>query len=179
MATLARSTEENFSLASDIFIALRRANRAVTHLYDSILSPTGVKATQVAILQRIRQHGEIAQWQLADTFGVSDESLSRRLATLRSAGLVVHRISNHNHKERIYQLTSAGSQKCEEVLRCWRRAEDRLRKTIGNDRWNLFLEIIGELDEKARAAESLRCANGDSAEPICDETFKPASASLL
>jgi DNA-binding transcriptional ArsR family regulator len=97
------------SSISDIFIALRRADRALTHLYDLGLAPTGLKATQVAILQAIQQSDEIAQWRLAANFGISDASISRRLSTLRTAGLVAMRISGSHPKERLYQLTARGA----------------------------------------------------------------------
>lgn len=45
--------------------ALRRANRTVCHLYDQVLAPTGLKATQFMILQVIAETGEIAQCDLA------------------------------------------------------------------------------------------------------------------
>ena len=71
--------------------ALRRASRAVTHLYDLVLSPTGLKVTQFIVLRAIAEKGEIAQWRLAEEHGIADETLSRRLATLRKSGLVIRR----------------------------------------------------------------------------------------
>lgn len=43
----------------DACILVRRASRAVTHLYDLVLAPTGLKATQFVLLRAIEQHGEI------------------------------------------------------------------------------------------------------------------------
>jgi hypothetical protein len=52
------------------------------HLYDLVLSPTGLKANQVAILQFIKQCDEVAQWRLAEEFCLSEAPLSRRLTTM-------------------------------------------------------------------------------------------------
>jgi len=177
MAMANMDMRELSSLNADIFVVLRRTNRALTHLYNLVLSPTGLKATQVAILLAIQQSGEIAQWRLADEFGISDESLSRRLATLRAAGLVMHRISTNGHRERLYRLTAAGVEKCEEVLPYWRRAEDRLRSTLGVEEWQ-FLNLISELGVKARAAESMRCSNSEPLTRQVSDLEKPADTAL-
>ena len=64
----------------------RRASRAVCHLYDLVLRPTGLKVTQFVILQRVAEAGEIAHSQLAKDLGASVETLSRRLANARKKG---------------------------------------------------------------------------------------------
>jgi hypothetical protein len=69
-------------------ILFRCASRAVTHLYDLVLAPTGMKSTQFIILHAIYEKSEIAQWELAKTYSISVEALSRRLAALRKSGHV-------------------------------------------------------------------------------------------
>ncbi len=164
---------------SDVCAALRRASRAVTHLYDLVLLPTGLKATQVVILLAIRQSGELAQWRLADQLGVSDEALSRRLSTLRKAGLVVHRIGIERTGERVYQLTANGVRRCEEVTPYWKRAQTRLRTTIGSKEWEALLEITRHVAEKARSAEHLRCVNSEHVLERGTEHAKRVGASGL
>lgn len=146
---------------SDMFVALRRANRSLTHLYDLVLSPTGLKATQVAILQFIKQCDEVAQWRLAEEFCLSEASLSRRLTTLRAAGLVAQRIGNGGHKERLYRLTESGVWKCEQVRPYWNRAQSRLHRSFGTPEWESLLQTIAQLGERARNAELIRCANSE------------------
>ena len=158
-------TVHNHIQIPDIFAILRRANRAVSHLYDQVLAPTGLKGTQVVILLAIQQCGEVAQWRLADELGVSDDTLSRRLATLRKGGLVAVRIGAERSRERLYQLTPAGVEKCDEVMPYWNRAQDRLRRTLGPDEWESLLQITGALVQKARTAEYLRCTNSGSEKP--------------
>ncbi len=161
---------------SDVCAALRRASRSVTHLYDLVLLPTGLKATQVVILLAIQQCGELAQWRLADQLGVSGEALSRRLATLRKAGLIVQRIGVERSGERLYQLTANGVRKCEEVTPYWKRAQARLRTTIGLEKWEALLDITHDVAEKARSAEHLRCVNSEDLFKTEVEQAKKASA---
>ena len=67
---------------------LRRASRAICHLYDLVLAPKRLKSSQFTMLQAIGESGEIAHCELASEFAASIETLSRRLAGARKAGLV-------------------------------------------------------------------------------------------
>lgn len=87
-------------IARDPVMVLRMASRAVTHLYDLVLSPTRLRATQFIILQAIATAGEIAQWRLAQEYGISNDTLSRRLATLRRSGLIQHKVGIERQGER-------------------------------------------------------------------------------
>lgn len=144
---------------SDPCAALRRASRAMTHLYDLVLSPTGVKSTQFIILRAIREAGELPQWRFADEYGISDDTLSRRLAILRKLGWVEHRIGSKPAGERLYRLTSLGQRKHEEALPYWTRAEERLRHVIGDDGFEQLLSIAEKAAANAMAAESAKHSN--------------------
>src|SRR5947209_7365917 len=61
----------------------RRAARSVTQLYDVVLAPVGVKATQFVLLRAISNSGQVAQWQLASDLSIAVETLTRRLARIR------------------------------------------------------------------------------------------------
>ena len=145
---------------SDPCVALRKACRSVTHLYDLVLSPTGLKATQFVILQAIASSGEIAQWRLADEYGVSNDTLSRRLGTLRRAGLITQRIGATRAGERLYRLTAAGAQKFQEALPYWIRAQERFRHAMEHDtNWDAVIANIDHLCTIARNAELAKCSN--------------------
>ena len=146
-------------LMSDPCAALRRATRAVTHLYDLVLSPTGLKATQFVLLHAIHQRGEIAQWRLADEHGVGVDTLSRRLAVLRNDGLITFRIGVERPGEKLYRLTALGETRWRESLPAWERAQERLQKVLGIEQWNLLLKITSQVAAEARRAETARLVN--------------------
>jgi DNA-binding MarR family transcriptional regulator len=139
--------------------ALRRASRAMTHLYDLVLSPTGIKSTQFIILRAIREAGELPQWRFADEYGISDDTLSRRLAILRKLGMVEHRIGSKPAGERLYRLTPLGQRKYEEALPYWTRAEERLRHVIGDDGLEQLISTADKAAANAMAAESAKHSN--------------------
>lgn len=145
---------------SDPCAALRRASRAVTHLYDLVLAPTGLKSTQFIILRAIYDSGELPQWRFADEYGVSDDTLSRRLAILRKLGYVTHRIGCHPAGARLYRLTPLGVERYKEALPYWRRAESRLLCTLGESGLKSLLSAAETATVTAAAAESLKQCNG-------------------
>lgn len=137
---------------------IRRANRAVSHLYDQVLVPTRLKSTQFMILRAIAQAGEIAHCDLASELVASLETLSRRLASARRAGLVQVHAGQHN--KRIYSLTAKGECALEEALPYWENAQMRLRNSLGSEDWKLLDSFARRVAEAALRAESLPVSNG-------------------
>lgn len=74
------------------FASLRRASRAVGHLYDLVDTPTRLKVTQLTMLRSIADAGEIAHCDLARQAIGSEETFSRRLASARKQGWVSMRV---------------------------------------------------------------------------------------
>ena len=138
----------------------RRVGRAVTHLYDQVLVPTGLKATQFMILRAIAEAGEIAHCDLAAELSASVETLSRRLASARQSGLV--RVHSGEHNRRLYSLTPRGRQVLEQATPYWEKAQVRLQLALGDTDWRLLLGFSQRLAEAAAEAEALPLANGAS-----------------
>ncbi len=146
-------------LISDPCAALRRATRAVTHLYDLVLAPTGLKCTQFVLLNAIYEAGEIAQWRLADQYGVGEDTLSRRLGLLRKAGLIAFRLGQEHRGEKLYRLTDLGVGKFMDAVPTWKRAQARLQAIMGAEEWNQLLKLAGNVAIQARRAETIRVVN--------------------
>lgn len=127
----------------------RRAARSITQLYDIVLAPLGMKATQFVLLRAIADSGQIAQWQLSKDLSIAVETLTRRLATMRRAGWVeLH--AGADKREHLYTATSAGRHQLEVAIPYWNRAQDRLREQLGPEGWR---ETQACLDRLAVAAE--------------------------
>jgi DNA-binding MarR family transcriptional regulator len=140
------------------FEALRSAGRAATQLYDLVLQPVGLKASEFTMLRIIAEAGEIPQWKLSRDHAIALETLSRRLAKLRKKGLLDCR-KGSNHDERIYSLTPRGQESLKGALPYWQRAQARLRKTLGNAEFDMLLRICQSTVRAARDAEHLRAMN--------------------
>ena len=142
----------------------RRAARSVTQLYDVVLAPLGMKATQFVLLRAISQAGQIAQWQLSKDLSIAVETLTRRLATMRRSGWVeLH--SGTDRREHLYRTTPLGAQQLERALPFWQRAQERLREQLGEQGWK---ETQACLDRLAIAAEKSLTARVKNLPPSMD-----------
>ncbi|MFL6439570.1 MAG: MarR family winged helix-turn-helix transcriptional regulator [Terriglobales bacterium] len=121
----------------------------MTQLYDVVLSPVGVKATQFVLLRAIYNSGQVAQWQLARDLSIAVETLTRRLATMRRLGWVELQ-SGSDRREHLYSATNLGQQQLERAVPYWVRAQERLREQLGEQGWK---ETQACLDRLAGAAE--------------------------
>ncbi len=63
------------------------ASRAVTQLYDDVLRPSGLRATQFGILATIARMGEANLRQLEDTLAIDQTILTRSLSLLERYGV--------------------------------------------------------------------------------------------
>lgn len=108
----------------------RRAARSVTQLYDVVLAPLSMKATQFILLRAISEAEKIAQWQLSKDLSIAVETLTRRLATMRRAGWIeLH--SGTDRREHLYTTTPLGRQQLDRARPYWQRAQERLREQLG------------------------------------------------
>lgn len=130
---------------------LRRASRAVGHLYDLVLAPTGLRSTQFIILQTIYEAGEIAHCDLARKFAASEETFSRRLGSARQAGWVRMKVGDRGR--RVYCLTERGEKLLESATPYWERAQDRLRRELGEADWSILIDYSERVTRAAIRAE--------------------------
>lgn len=138
--------------------SLRRANRAVSHLYDLVLSPIRLKATQYIILQTINHATEIAHCDLARLFAASEENFSRRLACARSAGWVQMKVGRRYR--RVYCLTDEGRRILELATPYWERAQERMRSELGEAEWAMLSDFAERVTQSAIRAETAPRRNG-------------------
>jgi DNA-binding MarR family transcriptional regulator len=137
---------------------IRRASRAIGHLYDQVLVPTHLKSAQFMILRAIADSGEIAHCDLAGDLVASVETLSRRLARARKAGLV--QVHSGERNKRMYSLTAKGKRVLEEATPYWEAAQARLKRSLSDDDWQRLLSFTRRVAAAALRDESLPLANG-------------------
>lgn len=111
------------------------------------------------ILRAIAESGEIAHCDLADELVASVETLSRRLASARRAGLV--QVHTGQHNKRMYSLTPKGICALQEATPFWENAQTRLRRSLGEEDWLLLDGFTRRVAQAAIRAESLHLSNGN------------------
>lgn len=125
-------------------LAVRQASRAVTQFYNRMMAPSGLNVSQFICLQAIDRGHEIAQCDLARSHTLSVETLSRRLSSLKTRGLVTVRLGN-TRRERIYRLTPEGKLLLAKAEPFWISAQSRLWATLGEHKWDELFVVTGSL----------------------------------
>lgn len=136
----------------------RRAARSVTSLYDLVMAPSGLKATQFILLRAIADAGQIAQWQLGKNLSIAVETLTRRLASMRRVGWVELQ-SGVDKREHIYKITDLGRQQMEAAVPYWLRAQERLKEQLGDSEWEETRRCLDRLAVAAERSLSARVKN--------------------
>ncbi|MGC2618322.1 MAG: hypothetical protein WA414_04720 [Acidobacteriaceae bacterium] len=154
--------------------SLRRSSRAVCHLYDLVLAPTGLKLTQFIMLHVIGEAGEIAHCELARHFVASEETFSRRLASARRAGWVEMKLGERNR--RVYCLTDRGRALLQAATPYWQRAQARMRRELGELDWETLGAFADRVTQAALRAEQARSTNGHPRANAPQPSAAPISA---
>ena len=126
----------------------RMAARAVTRLYDEMLRPTGLRATQLAVLVAVGKEDVTSITELAKFMGMDRSTLTRNLAPLEREGLI--RVGNEGwRRSRTVEITNKGRSRLREALPFWEKAQQTMRQKLGGRRWPV---IMADLDDLIRAA---------------------------
>ncbi len=123
---------------------LRRATRAVTHLYEEALRPLGLRATQFTILQALQLTGEITQGALGELLATDSTTLTRNLQIMRRNGWIAERPGN-DRRERWLRLTKAGSAQLVRATPAWEKVQSSLAQALGQRPWRDLFTLTGEV----------------------------------
>jgi DNA-binding MarR family transcriptional regulator len=117
---------------------LRRASRVLTQLYDDVLRPLGLRATQFTVLQALSLAGEVTQGVLGEILAMDSTTLTRALDILEGHRWIVKRHGEDRREWRI-RLSKGGETQLRRALPAWQSVQDRLHIQLGNEAWeNLF-----------------------------------------
>ena len=130
--------------------ALRRATRAVTQLYDDVLRPTGLRATQYSVLAVIRASEPATQTEIARTAQMDATTLTRALRPLEREGLVRVRLGATDRRQRVVSLTAKGKRRLTRATAYWEKAQEELSQRYGTV---AVRELVGALHAAARATK--------------------------
>ncbi len=115
-------------------LAIRQAARHVTQLYDQLFAPVGLRATQFAILSRLRRRGPMTINALAGLLVMDRTTLGRNILPLERDGLIEVVASSVDRRRRELRLTDTGLAKHEAALECWSVAQQRFEAAFGGER---------------------------------------------
>jgi DNA-binding MarR family transcriptional regulator len=115
-------------------LAIRQAARHVTQFYDQLFAPVGLRATQFAILTRLRRQGPMTINALAGLLVMDRTTLGRNILPLQRDGLIAVVASASDRRRRELRLTDAGLAKHEAALESWSVAQQQFEAVFGAER---------------------------------------------
>jgi DNA-binding MarR family transcriptional regulator len=104
-------------------MALRKAARRVSNFYDSVLAPSGLRATQYSILALLSEVGAVSINDLARHLELDRTTTGKNLRPLRVAKLVKIAPSPNDGRSRLVTLTDGGMTALRTARPLWRRAQ--------------------------------------------------------
>lgn len=127
---------------------VRVAARAVTRHYDDALRPSGLRATQFAVLVAIALDGAISITALSTLLGMDRTTLTRNLRPLERERLV--EIGPEGwRRSRTLAITRKGQAAIEKATPLWTKAQQALKRKLGDGDW---IAVQGGLDRLIAAA---------------------------
>lgn len=121
----------------------RRAALALTARYDAALAPHRLKVTQFSLLRTIARREAPNLTELAGATGLDRSTLGRNLRVLERLGLVALSPGDDQRDRRV-ALTREGGARMSEATRTWKRVQEDLRASLGED-LDRFVDVARRL----------------------------------
>ena len=131
-------------------MALRKASRVLTGIYDSHLSRHGITITQFSLLRSIRRRERASLSELAEAMVMERTTLYRTIQPLEKAGLVVIANADKGHV-RLASLTDAGHAKLAAAEPAWKESELEINKRLGASALETLHTLSINITELAKA----------------------------
>ena len=120
---------------------LRKAARAVTQMYDEALKPSGLRATQLSLVQAVTEKGPTGMTELAKLLVMDRTTLTRNLKPLLDSGFVeVAEGPDRRHKP--IAITARGRDALAEAMPLWREVQGRMAEGLGSTRWSQLIRNL-------------------------------------
>ncbi len=122
---------------------LRMAARAVTQMYDEVLRPTALKATQFSVLAAVAHVGPASMTAVSRLLVMDRTTLTRNLKPLIERGLIAA-VAGGDRRQRMIAVTPKGEGVLADALPLWRRAHHQIVDGVGATRWQGLARLLGE-----------------------------------
>jgi DNA-binding MarR family transcriptional regulator len=127
---------------------LRRAARAATRVYNRELRKAGLETTQYTLLMGLELMGETTQGNLGNLLALDTTTLTRMLGLLKKHDWIVIR-SGEDRRQRLIRLSASGREKLRQSRPHWERAQEHLRKGLGDPAWNQMAGLLAAITRAA------------------------------
>jgi DNA-binding MarR family transcriptional regulator len=123
---------------------LRKANRLISQIYDEFLKPSGLKATQSALLMTIKGFGRVTVSKLAKWSIMDRTTLTRNLKVLEKKGLVKIQ-PGEDQRKKVVTITEKGIDALLYAYPFWEEAQHHVAEMIGEDKSNRIVKELSDM----------------------------------
>src|ERR1700730_3687875 len=125
---------------------LRKASRAMSRIYDEVLSPAGLTVAQLGVLRAIGRGDKKGEplSRLAETLVMDRTSLYRALSPMVRSGWLLIKDAPKG-RAKVVQLSKTGIRATADATEYWQRAQSGVIGELGVDRWAALHKEVTEL----------------------------------
>ena len=123
---------------------LKKATRVIQNLFDEAFKPVGLEGTQYTVLGHIFVHGPISLTKVADLMHVDRTTLARNLSPLERKGFVEIKPGS-DRRAKFINITDKGKEVLSEALPLWKKAQERIKDTLGLENWESLISNLNGL----------------------------------
>lgn len=126
---------------------MRQAGRLLTALYEEVLAPHGLKASQFSLLVAVGAMGTASPGRLSEALDMEKSTVSRGADRLCAAGLLAREPEPGGRGIR-YTLTAEGRTRLEGALPDWRRVQKRVKRRLGEVGVEALRDMVSALGSR-------------------------------
>jgi DNA-binding MarR family transcriptional regulator len=119
----------------------------VTSIYDSALSPFGVKLNQISILVFVRLAGDVGYDVLCRRLKMEKSTASRNIDRMKKKGWL-NIVSAKGERRKFLKITPAGEVLLENVHAVWKDAQEKALKLLGEEGAEVLCSIANGIWKK-------------------------------
>src|ERR1043166_3129581 len=110
---------------------LRMLNRVITNIYDDAFRPLDVKVSQMSILVATAKLGTARPTEVCEHLHLDVSTLSRNVERMKArGGLEV--VPDEDGRSQPFRLTSQGRKLLEKAIPAWSKAQQQVKKILGD-----------------------------------------------
>ncbi|MGO9137765.1 MAG: MarR family winged helix-turn-helix transcriptional regulator [Syntrophales bacterium] len=136
-----------------IAVRIRLLNRIVTNIYDSALSPFGVKLNQISILVFVHLSGEVGYDALCRRLKMEKSTVSRNIERMKRKGWLKI-VTVKEERRKLLRLTPAGEVLLGSVQEAWENAQEKARSLLGEEGTEALCNIANGIWKKDKARQN-------------------------
>ncbi|HTN63286.1 MAG TPA: MarR family winged helix-turn-helix transcriptional regulator [Devosia sp.] len=125
-------------------IAIRKASRRMTTLYDVELAPVGINLAQFSLLKTIRRLAPVSLSDLGRTTELDRSTIGRNVKVLERMGLA-QAVAGSDHREAAVELTPTGQGALHMALPLWEQAQRDIEARLGSAKTAQLEQLLAAL----------------------------------